>query len=44
MEHADHTTIEHVIHMIVCCIVGLGAGALGVWAYNKIKDSKNHNP
>ena len=36
--------MHHLSHMIVCCIVGVGAGAFGVWVYNKIKDSRNHNP
>jgi len=35
---------HHLGHMIICCIVGVGAGALGVWVYNKIKDTKDHNP
>ena len=35
---------HHFIHMIVCCIVGIGIGALGFTIYNKIKENKNHNP
>jgi len=36
--------MHHFIHMIVCCIVGIGIGAAGIWVYNKVKDSRNHNP
>ena len=44
MNHADHSTFEHLIHMLLCCIAGLGIGTLAVWGYTKIKESKNHNP
>ncbi|QIN97132.1 hypothetical protein [Synechococcus phage S-H25] len=44
MNHANHSSLEHFAIMIVCCIVGVGIGTLAVWGYNKIKDSKNHNP
>jgi hypothetical protein len=44
MNHADHTTYEHIIHMLLCCLAGLGIGTLAVWGYTKIKESKNHNP
>jgi hypothetical protein len=44
MNHADHSTYEHIIHMLLCCIAGLGIGTLAVWGYQKIKESKNHNP
>ena len=44
MDHTDHTTLEHVIHMILCCIAGLGIGAVAIWGYNAIKNNKNHNP
>ena len=44
MNHADHSTFEHIIHMLLCCIAGLGIGTLAVWGYQKIKENKNHNP
>ena len=44
MNHADHSTFEHLIHMFFCCIAGIGIGTLAVWGYQKIKDNKNHNP
>jgi hypothetical protein len=44
MNHADHTTFEHIIHMFLCCLAGLGIGTLAVWGYQKIKENKNHNP
>jgi hypothetical protein len=44
MNHADHSTFEHIIHMFLCCIAGLGIGTLAVWGYNKIKQNKDHNP
>jgi len=36
--------MHHLGHMIICCVVGVGAGALIVWGYNKVKGNKNHNP
>ena len=44
MDHTDHTTLEHVYHMLLCCIAGLGIASLAVWGYNAIKTNKDHNP
>jgi hypothetical protein len=44
MHHADHSTLEHVFHMLLCCLAGFGIGTLAIWGYNKIKENKNHNP
>jgi hypothetical protein len=44
MHNHDHSTCIHLIHMLVCCLVGLGIGSLAVWGYTKIKENKNHNP
>jgi hypothetical protein len=44
MNHTDHTFYEHLFHMFLCCVAGLGIGTLAVWGYQKIKQNKNHNP
>jgi hypothetical protein len=30
--------------MFICCVAGLGIGALAFWGYKKIQENKNHNP
>ena len=40
----NHHGWEHVIHMIICCIIGVGIGTALVYGYNKIRENKDHNP
>ena len=44
MHTHDHNTYTHLIHMLLCCLAGIGIGTLAVWGYNQIKNNKNHNP